>query len=212
MVNNLNIPKSKLNITTKGLSHKQIIIPISSNNIKIFIVTSNDHVTNINQLLKNIKSDIVIDFIYLDHRGFIFISNKVAVQFNISIISNYIKNASNMNTNDIQEDQLSQSKLYFKILGLSYLIENTNIPIDTGVVKSIIKSTHIFNNIKIVSKFCICKVFPRLDMAIIWIDIWNSQNSSLAKKIINRSFNIESFIVSVRGTNINSGILQCKNC
>jgi len=79
MVNNLNIPKSKLNITTKGLSHKQIIILISSNNIKIFIVTSNDHVTNINQLLKNIKSDIVIDFIYLDHRGLIFISNKVAV-------------------------------------------------------------------------------------------------------------------------------------
>ena len=66
-------------MTTKGLSHKQIIIPMSSNNIKIFMVTSNDHVTNINQLLKNIKSDIVIDFIHPDYRGLIFISNKVAV-------------------------------------------------------------------------------------------------------------------------------------
>jgi len=77
MVNNLNISKSKLNIMTKGLSCKQIIISMSGDNIKIFMATSNDHITNINWSLKNIKSDIAINFIYLDHRGLILISNKV---------------------------------------------------------------------------------------------------------------------------------------
>jgi len=77
---------------------------------------------------------------------------------------------------------------------------------DAGVVKSIIKSTYIFNNIKVASKPHIYKVLPKSDMAIIWIDIWDLQNGSSAKKIINRSFNVGSFIVSVRSANINPGI------
>ena len=54
---------------TKDPSYKQIIVPISSNNIKIFMATSNNYVTNINWSLKNIKSDIAINFIHPDHRG-----------------------------------------------------------------------------------------------------------------------------------------------
>jgi len=77
MVNNSNILKPKLNIMTKGPSHKQIIVPMSSDNIKIFMATSNNHVTNINWSLKNIKSDIAINFIHPDHRGLILVSNKV---------------------------------------------------------------------------------------------------------------------------------------
>jgi len=44
---------------------------------------------------------------------------------------------------------------------------------DVEIVKSIIKLTHIFNNIKVALKPCIYKVLPKLDMAIIWIDIWD---------------------------------------
>jgi len=33
-----------------------------------------------------------------------------------------------------------------------------------------------------------------------------------AKKIINQSFNIGSFIVTIRGVNMNPSALQCKNC
>ena len=173
MVNNLNILKPKLNMMTKDLLCKQIIIPISSNNIKNFMATSNNHVTNINQSLKNIKSDIAIDFIHPDYRGLILVSNKVVVQSDISIISNHIKNASNMNANNIWEGWLLQSKSYLKILGLPYLIENINTPIDAEVAKSIIKSTYIFNDIKVALKSCIYKVLPKLNMAIIWINIWD---------------------------------------
>jgi len=51
---------------------------MSSKNIRNFIATSNDHVININQSLRNIKFDIAIDFICPDHRSLILISNKVA--------------------------------------------------------------------------------------------------------------------------------------
>jgi len=46
-------------------------------------------------------------------------------------------------------------------------------------------------------------------MAIVWLDIWDSQNSSKAKLLINHSFNFGWYI---RGTNINSGMPQCHNC
>ena len=79
-------------------------------------------------------------------------------------------------------------------------------------MEGIIKASHIFNNVKIASKPHIYKVSLKSDMAIIQIDIQNSQNSSSTKKIINQSFNVESFIATIRGANINPDIPQYKNC
>ena len=41
-------PKPKINITTKGPSHKQVIIPMGNDNTKRFMIASNEHVTNLN--------------------------------------------------------------------------------------------------------------------------------------------------------------------
>ena len=57
--------------------------------------------------------------------------------------------------------------------------------INSSVVESIIKSTHIFDNIYIVSKPCVIKVLPKSDVAIIWINIWNSQSGTSTKMLIN---------------------------
>ena len=62
------------------------------------------------------------------------------------------------------------------------------------------------------SKLHIIKISPKSDMAIVWIDIWDTQNSNNVKKIINRYFNVESVIAMVRDTNINPGVSQYKNC
>ena len=62
------------------------------------------------------------------------------------------------------------------------------------------------------SKPCIIKVYPKSDMAVVWIDKWDTQNGNNAKKIINRRFNVGSVIMMVRGTNMNPGVPQCKNC
>ena len=53
------------------------------------------------------------------------------------------------------------------ILGIPYFIENTNTPINSNILEEIIKATYVFNNIKITSKLCVCKVLPKSDMAIV---------------------------------------------
>jgi len=53
---------------------------------------------------------------------------------------------------------LSQSKSYLKIIGISYLMENTNVSINSNMVKSIIKNTYIFNNVTLTSKLRVINV------------------------------------------------------
>jgi len=50
-------------MTTKDLLHKQIIVPISKDNVNKFIASVCNHITNINRALKNIKSDILADYV-----------------------------------------------------------------------------------------------------------------------------------------------------
>jgi len=97
-----------------------------------------------------------------------------------------------------------------KIIGLSYKIEQGVISPD--YIKGILKEIHLFKDVMLASKPCAIKASPKLDMVVVWVDIWDSQSSSLAKNIINHCFNIGCFIATIKGTNINLGILQCKNC
>jgi len=71
----------------------------------------------------------------------------------------------------VEVPKLPQSKSYLKIIGILYLQENIVTPITLSVVEDVIKKNHIFNNIILVSKPYIIKVSPKLDMAIIWMDI-----------------------------------------
>jgi len=93
-----------------------------------------------------------------------------------------------------------------KIIGILYLLENTNTPISADMVEMIIKSNYIFNNITVTFKPRIIKVFSKLDMAIIWLDIWDVQSRSKAKGLINRCFNVGNHIVTIHGANMNPGV------
>ena len=108
--------------------------------------------------------------------------------------------------------RLPQSRSYFKILEISYFVNNTNLFVMPDIIESIIKSTHIFNNIVLASYSYIIKASSKFNMAVIWIDIWDLQNGMNAKYLINRNFNIELYIIMIRGININSSIPQYKNC
>ena len=159
--------KLRINITTKGPSWKQIIIPISSNNANKIIVDSDEYIANLNHFFKNTKSGLSIDFIWVDHQGLIVTSNRVTSLPDISIISKYIKSCNDINTNDIQDVWLTQSKLYLKILGILYIKEDTDMSINSEVMKTVIKSTHIFNNVNIASKPYIVKVSSKSNMVIV---------------------------------------------
>ena len=53
----------------------------------------------------------------------------------------------------------------------------------------------------------IIKVFLKSDIAIIWLDIWNVQSGSKAKGLINKCFNIGSYIIMICGVNMNLDVL-----
>jgi len=78
--------RPKLNMTTKRLSKKQVIIPMRSNNTDRIIVKANVHIWNINKFLKRVKFDISMDFIWSDNKGLIITFNKVAATYNLNII------------------------------------------------------------------------------------------------------------------------------
>jgi len=63
IVNSQNKQKPRINTTTKGLSRKHIIIPMSGNNVSLFLKNSSLNMANINRQLCNAKSDILVDYI-----------------------------------------------------------------------------------------------------------------------------------------------------
>ena len=159
--------KSCINITTKGLLRKQIIIPINDMNKNNFMRESSAYVTNMNRVLKNIKTDVIVDFVQSDSNGIIIITNKVVLNSELQTIENYVKNTDHISTDSVEVLRLFQSKFYFKIIGIFFFQKNINTPINSSIVEDIIKKNHIFNNITLVSKPCIIKVSPKSDIAII---------------------------------------------
>jgi len=52
-------------------------------------------------------------------------------------------------------------------------MKDTNIPINSSIIETIIKSIHIFNDIYLASKLCVIKTLPKSDIVVIWKNIWN---------------------------------------
>ena len=197
---------------TKGSLRKQTIVSISNDNKAKFIVSSSKHITNFNRALKNTKSEVMVDFAHIDQNSIVIVTNKITSSLDLQTIEKYIKNIEYFNSEDINTSHLPQSESYLKIIGISYLLENTNILIILDFVKTTIKNNHIFNNIAITSKSCIIKVSSKSNIAIIWLDIQDAQSGSKAKGLINRYFNVESYIITIQGVNMNLEVPQYKNC
>ena len=132
---------------------------------------SSIHIADLNRSLKNIKSDVIVDYIQLELIGITIVTNKVALSLNLQVIENYVKNVENVNLEYIEAPRLPQLKFYLKIIGIPYFIENTNISIMLDFIESIIKSNHIFNNLSLVSKPQVIKASSKSDIAIIQVDI-----------------------------------------
>ena len=98
--------KLKINITTKGFLRKQIIVPIDNINKSKFMLSSSTRITNINNILKNIKIDIRVDFVMSKPLGIIITMNKVASPLDLYIIENYIKNTEYIDSNNIDVSHL----------------------------------------------------------------------------------------------------------
>ena len=68
---------------TKELSRKQVIISMSNDNKVKFIENSSAHIINTKKVLKNIKSEVIADFVWSNQVGIIIATNKVAASLDL---------------------------------------------------------------------------------------------------------------------------------
>jgi len=122
---------------------KQIIIPMGRNNVDKIMASSSNHVTNINRTLKNIKSNIMVDYIWPKAIGVVIVTNSVMVALDLQVIENYV------------------------IIEILYLMENTNTPITLKFIEAIIKLNYIFNDLSLTSKPRVIKASLKSNIAII---------------------------------------------
>ena len=172
IINGSKKKKLRFNMTTKKKpSRRQILVSMSSSNSAKIMAISSKHITNINRVLKIIKSDVMADFICTDNCGFTITTNKVVFPLYLNMIKKYIKNVDIIDSKESIVSQLPQSKFYLRILDILYFIKNTNILINADLVEQFFKSTHIFNDIILVFRSQVIKVSSKSNIAVIWIDI-----------------------------------------
>jgi len=201
----------KIQHTTKGPSRKQAIIPIS-NNIKDTIMgDANAHIFQINMLLKSIKSTTRAEFICPCPGGVSINMNSVPNTSDLNTIERYLKSINGAGNNKVLAPQLPQSKSYLKITGIPYIQPNGN-KLTSDDITTTMKQLELFEPVNLAAKPRVIKASPKSDMAIIWFHIWDSQNSSKAKLLINHSFNFDRYIATIRATNMNPGVPQYHNC
>ena len=129
---------------------------------------------NINRLLHNAKSDVLVDYIRSDNTGIMVATNKVAQQSDMSIIDQYVKNSNDINSLQVEEPHLPKSKSYLKIIGIPYYPHtNSQEKLTLNNIETILKQNHIFDNISLASKPRVIKVSPKYNMAIVYLDIWD---------------------------------------
>ena len=84
-------------MTTKGLSRNQVIVPINVDNILKFMKKSSLYISNINRALRNIKSNVSVDFICSDPLNITIVTCKVTLLSDLQVIESYIKSVNCIN-------------------------------------------------------------------------------------------------------------------
>ena len=126
-------------------------------------------------------------------------------------MKSYIKSIESISQNEVASLCLPQSKSYLKITGIPFM-QLSSLALTSNDITNFIRNTDLFEGITLVSRPRVIKASSKSNMSIIWINIWDSQNGSKTKLMINHSFNFGRYIATIRGTNMNPGISQCHNC
>ena len=78
-----------------------------TNNIERIMAQSNVYIANINRLLKDIKLEVLVDFIWFDNKDIIATSNKVAIMSDLNVVEEYVKNLNDVDSSDVMSPRLS---------------------------------------------------------------------------------------------------------
>ena len=154
--------KPKINMMTRELLRKEIIISMAKTNAELII-------SNVNKCLKFSKSDIITDFICVTNNGIIITMNKPANILDLSTIKKYLKSIENVNSDSIEGPCLPKSKSYMKIIGLPY---KTNQGVITpNYIEGVLKELHLIKNVVLASKPHVIKASPKSNIVVVWVDI-----------------------------------------
>jgi len=91
-----------------------------------FFKDSSMHVININCALKNIKLQIIADFIHIKDKGIVIFTNNVISPSDLQEIEKYVKSLLSNNSDQISLPSLPQSKSYLKIVSIPYVNKQSN--------------------------------------------------------------------------------------
>ena len=205
-------PKTHIKMTSHGPSRKQVVVP-TNKTIADRVLEYAAHVINLlNKALLTIHSGLKVESIWRAWKGISMATNGVALASDLSIIKKCLNNDMEFTDNDIGSPHLPQSKTYLKILGVLFWCNQSSLPVTPAQVEGILAKTPVFEGITLVSKPRIIRASPRSDMAVIWVDNWDSQKGTKGKCLINRTFNFGKHVATVRGTNMHTGVPLCHNC
>ena len=99
---------------------------MNKKNTTNFVKNSSVHIININRHLKNIKLDIIANFICVKNKRVVIATNKIASTLDLQTIEKYVKSSQYINADYVKSSKLPQLKFYLKIISISYLSEQTN--------------------------------------------------------------------------------------
>ena len=119
-------------------------------NAELIVQSVHQYIANINNCLRNIKSDVIADFLQVSNNRVNIMMSKLASPSNLTTIEKYIKNINNIALDSIKSPCLPKSKLYLKIIGLLHSIGNGIIT--PNFVKGILKKTYLFKDVLLASK------------------------------------------------------------
>ena len=142
--------KPSINMTTRRPSRKQVIVPIVKSNAKLIVQLAYQYIANIYNCLRNIKSDIIVNFLQVLNDEINITMSKLASPSDLTTIEKYIKNINNIALYLIESSRFPKSKSYLKIIGLLHLMGNSIITPD--FIKGVLKETHLFKDVLLASK------------------------------------------------------------
>ena len=107
IINDSDKTKLWIKMTTKEPLYKQIIFSIDKDNITKLMAFSSNHIVNLNRALKNIKSEVIADYVFSEPISITIVTNKIVSSSDLQVVKNYVKNVENINSKDIKIPKLS---------------------------------------------------------------------------------------------------------
>lgn len=99
--NKMGLVKPKINMITKELFRKQVVILIISKNIKFVVNSANTQIVNINRCLKKAKLETATDYIQVETNKIIITTDKTNSSSDLNIIEKCLKENVNINLDQV---------------------------------------------------------------------------------------------------------------